>query len=109
MEIDPIEIGVQDAAVKIAENPSIKLIDVREESECAFCCLEGSTRLTEDLAEKMISSWSRDEDIIFYCHHGGHSRAAAEYFYQQGFLRVRNMTGGIDAWSQFIDSKIPRY
>ena len=47
--------------------------------------------------------------LVFHCHHGGRSQRAAEYFRDQGFRNVHNLVGGIDAWSQEIDSSVPRY
>ena len=43
------------------------------------------------------------------CHLGGRSAMVADYLSQQGFTTVRNLTGGIDAWSQAVDSSVPRY
>jgi monothiol glutaredoxin len=37
------------------------------------------------------------------------SRSAAEHYLQKGFKNLYNLTGGIDAWSQQIDPKVPRY
>jgi monothiol glutaredoxin len=37
------------------------------------------------------------------------SQRAAERFVALGFREVFNLTGGIDAWSQEIDSSVPRY
>jgi adenylyltransferase/sulfurtransferase len=32
-----------------------------------------------------------------------------EFLYDKGFSNVRNLVGGIDAWSVKIDPKVPRY
>lgn len=47
--------------------------------------------------------------MVFHCHHGGRSQAAAERFLAQGFQKVYNVRGGIDAWSQTVDPSVPRY
>jgi monothiol glutaredoxin len=52
---------------------------------------------------------ARDAPIAFHCHHGSRSRAAAEQLLQQGFKRVYNLRGGIDAWSVTVDPSVPRY
>ena len=52
---------------------------------------------------------SRTRPLVFYCHHGMRSRAAAERFAKDGCKRVYNLEGGIDAWSREIDPKVPRY
>jgi rhodanese-related sulfurtransferase len=42
------------------------------------------------------------------CHHGVRSMNAAHYLAQQGFERLANITGGIDAWAR-QDAAIGRY
>ena len=42
----------------------------------------------------------RDTPLVFHCHHGGRSQQAAEYFLDQGFTRVANLRGGIEAWQR---------
>ncbi len=106
---DPIEMTVIEARDQLEIHPETPLIDVREDFEREICSLPKSQQLTEALAETMLADWDREQMIIFQCHHGGRSRAAAEYFKQQGFNQVRNLTGGIDAWSVHIDSALPRY
>lgn len=106
---DPIEISVSDVHKMLENNPQLKLIDVREDFELEICKLPQSQQLTEEFAEALLKEAEPDRLLIFYCHHGGRSRAAAEYFQQQGFRNVRNMTGGIDAWALDIDPSIARY
>ena len=99
---------MQEVAARLTQHPETPLVDVREAHEREICQLPNSQQLTESLAEEIVSHWDPDTEIIFYCHHGGRSRAAAEYFQQKGFT-VRNMTGGIDAWSLRIDREVARY
>jgi monothiol glutaredoxin len=47
--------------------------------------------------------------LVFHCHHGERSRAAAHHFVQQGFTNVYNVTDGIDGWSLNVDPSVRRY
>lgn len=47
--------------------------------------------------------------VACLCHHGGRSQRVAMFLAQQGFAKVANIAGGIDAWSQERDSSVPRY
>jgi adenylyltransferase/sulfurtransferase len=40
---------------------------------------------------------------------GGRSSQAVDFLRQQGFKNVRNLTGGINAWSEKVDPKVPKY
>jgi rhodanese-related sulfurtransferase len=46
---------------------------------------------------------------LIHCHHGGRSGNATEFLLRNGYTDVTNVAGGIDAWSQEIDSSIRRY
>jgi rhodanese-related sulfurtransferase len=47
--------------------------------------------------------------VACLCHHGGRSQRVAMYLAQQGFGKVANIAGGIDAWSLERDPAVPRY
>ena len=84
------------------------LYDVRGADERAIACIPTAKPLDEHTA-KEIEQLPPDTMLIFHCHHGGRSQQAAEYFRQQGFTNVYNVSGGIDAWSQQVDSSVARY
>lgn len=84
------------------------LIDVRTEEERALAKIEGSILLNQE-GHDHIMSLDRDATIVFQCHHGIRSQAAAEYFLEAGFENLFNLRGGIDAWSQQVDPSVPRY
>ena len=64
---------------------------------------------TQDLVEEMMASWPKDAPIVTYCHKGMRSLEAASYLIGHGFTNVRTLRGGVDAWSEEIDSSIARY
>ena len=43
------------------------------------------------------------------CHTGRRSLRALEYLRGRGFTRLKNLTGGIEAWSREVDPSVPRY
>lgn len=47
--------------------------------------------------------------IACLCHHGGRSMQVALFLPRQGFKRLANVDGGIDAWSLECDRSVPRY
>jgi len=87
-----------------------RLIDVREQNEHAYARIEGAELLPLSRAQQWIATLSPDEDLVFFCHHGGRSQQVASYLaYQCGFTNVANMIGGIEDWSRRIDPTVPRY
>ncbi|MEX2482663.1 MAG: Grx4 family monothiol glutaredoxin [Gammaproteobacteria bacterium] len=94
-------------ALRDAGEP-VHLYDVREQAEVDIARIDGAKRLDE-AAVAEIDGLARDALLVFHCHSGVRSQAAAEYFRGQGFRNVYNLAGGIDAWSQEIDTSVPRY
>jgi monothiol glutaredoxin len=86
----------------------LELIDVRTDEERAIAKIDGS-RLLDDEGQQYVLGLDRGTPLVFQCHHGIRSQAAAEYCVSQGFRNVYNLKGGIDAWSQLVDPSVPRY
>ena len=86
-----------------------ELVDVRTEEERAIAKIEGSRLLNEE-GHNYLLTLDRNRTIMFHCHHGIRSQAAAEYFLREhGFRSIYNVGGGIDAWSEIVDPSVPRY
>ena len=51
----------------------------------------------------------KDTKMVFFCHTGERSLDVASYFIGHGFTQVYSMRGGIDAWSDDVDSGVPKY
>jgi monothiol glutaredoxin len=89
------------------EGEEILLVDVRTDAERATADIEGSLPWVE--FESRLMSADRMSKVVFFCHHGGRSQRAAVELLALGFVDVHNLAGGINAWSQEIDSSVPRY
>ncbi len=90
------------------EGKSFELFDVRTPAEREKAHIEGA-RLLDDEAVAYIESLDKGQTVVFHCHHGMRSLRAAQRALEMGFTDVYNLVGGIDAWSQQVDSDVPRY
>ena len=86
----------------------VELFDVRPDEERAIASIPAAKKLDARSQERVLSL-PKDTPIAFHCHHGGRSRAAAEALLREGFTRVYNLEGGVDAWSMEIDPTVARY
>jgi monothiol glutaredoxin len=93
---------------RMDQGARFELFDVRTPKERAIASIQGAI-LLDEAAQKRLEELPRDTPLVFHCHHGGRSQAAAEHFLGKGFTDVSNLRGGIDAWSQGVDPKVPRY
>lgn len=87
------------------------LLDVREPDEFATASIEGTLQIPMRTVPSRLADLEphRGERIVVHCHHGGRSARVAQWLREQGFEKVQNMAGGIEAWSQQVDPSVPRY
>ena len=102
------EISVQELEALRNANADFFLLDVRNPDEYALCNLGGHLIPFNELPAR-ITELNPDQQIIIHCHAGGRSRRAVEFLMQQGFSNVFNLRGGITAWANEIDPKMPKY
>lgn len=101
------EITVTELAEKLASG-QITLVDVRDADERAQSSIAAAQPLNDD-SMQTLNKLPHDTELAFICHYGKSSLGAAEHFRKQGFTHVYNVKGGMEAWSQEVDSTIPRY
>ncbi|MDP5238390.1 rhodanese-like domain-containing protein [Uliginosibacterium sp. 31-16] len=89
--------------------PAPLLLDVREPWEHEFCALEGAVLVPLAYVPAQSATLDREREIVCICHHGVRSQRAAAYLAQQGFEKVYNLSGGVDAWARQIDPSMPTY
>jgi monothiol glutaredoxin len=102
------QISAEVLKAMIDEGKRFELVDVRTPEERAIALLPQSRLLDREYHDDLLTR-DRSTPLVFQCHHGVRSQAAAEYFRQQGFTELFNLIGGIDAWSVSIDPDVPRY
>jgi rhodanese-related sulfurtransferase len=91
------------------KTPTLKVLDVREDWEMKLCRLARSEPMSTTILDQILTEWPKDKPILLFCHFGIRSLDAATFLVDRGFTEIYILKGGIDAWSQEIDPKIPRY
>lgn len=74
------------------------LIDVREPHEHAVASIEGARLIPLGTLQENLSTLPRDREILVHCKSGMRSAKAVQLLLDHGFTRVKNVSGGIDAW-----------
>ncbi|KXZ53644.1 hypothetical protein GPECTOR_6g561 [Gonium pectorale] len=107
------------SASELAEmlsNPALRedvqLLDVREEWEWQTARIPGFTLLPLSTfsawAGDITSRLNTERETVVLCHHGVRSMQMAQFLVGNGFTNVKNVTGGIDAYSR-VDPSVPFY
>ena len=103
-DIEPAEVKA-----KMDRHDSFVLIDVREPHEYQICTIPGARLIPLGELPKRVHELSSAGEIIAHCKSGARSAKAVEFLKQAGFRKVRNMKGGIIAWSEKVDPSVPKY
>ena len=104
-----IEITPKEVAERRARGEPVRLLDIRTREEWDAVHLDGAEFVNQDLVQSLMGKAPRDVLLVFYDHDGSASLDAAAYFAGHGFTNAKYLRGGIDAWSQEVDAKVPRY
>jgi len=108
-EVDS-RVQVEPTAVKgwLDAGEDFSFIDVRTPEEWDQARIAQAELLDYNQSEKYMGL-PKDRKIVFSCHSGIRSLDVASYFIGHGFTEVYSMRGGISAWSDEIDSTVPKY
>ena len=112
-EDDEMEIGVEQVKQMLDNKHRFRLVDVREPSEYDICKIGGAILIPlGDIEAKdpaKLNGLKPDEEIVLHCKAGVRSMKAAKALQEMGFKNLKSMRGGINEWSEKIDSSVPLY
>lgn len=94
---------------KLDSKENLILLDVREKWEYSMVNLPNSVLIPLRDLRTGISKLDKNKTTVVLCHTGERSSYAARYLIQKGFKDVKNLEGGINAWSTRIDISLKRY
>jgi len=110
VHIDEIDVEDVDEAIKAGKVPAeIDLLDIREPFEAKIAQIPHSRQISLQEFSKRMHELDSAREIWLYCKDGARSGKAWKMLYDAGFRKIKNVAGGIDAWSEEIDPNTPRY
>jgi adenylyltransferase/sulfurtransferase len=110
-EEKPMEGDIEPTEVKskIDRGDRFVLIDVREPHEYQICNIPQAKLIPLGDLPKRVNELDSADEIVAHCKSGMRSAKAVDFLKQAGFKKVRNMKGGILAWSDKVDPSVPKY
>ena len=103
------EIEVTAVKEKLDRGDKFVLIDVREPHEYQICHIPAAKLIPLGEIGKRLGELDPEADIVIHCKSGMRSARACGILKAAGFKHVRNMKGGILAWSDQVDPSVPKY
>jgi adenylyltransferase/sulfurtransferase len=102
------EIQPEELKRRLDAGEDIFVLDVREPHEYQICNLNGHLIPLGDLPKRM-SELDSSREIVAHCRSGVRSGKAVDFLRQAGFRKVKNLAGGILAWADKVDPRMPKY
>lgn len=102
------DMTVEELKRRLDAGDNLFVLDVREPHEYQICNIGGTLIPLNDLP-KRVSELDSSREIVVHCKMGGRSAKAADFLRQSGFSKVHNLAGGINAWAERVDPKVPKY
>jgi sulfur-carrier protein adenylyltransferase/sulfurtransferase len=102
------DMQVEELKRRLDAGENLFILDVREPHEYQICNLSGHLIPLNDLPNR-VNELDSSREIVAHCKMGGRSAKAVAFLQQAGFKKVHNLAGGITAWSERVDPKVPKY
>jgi adenylyltransferase/sulfurtransferase len=111
MEEEIPEITVTELKERLDRGDRLTIIDVREPHEWEIGNLgpQGARLIPLASVPERLAEIDPSEEIVLHCRSGARSGRALEFLRGQGYEKLWNLKGGILAWSDQVDSSIPKY
>lgn len=104
------EISATDLKRRLDAGENIQLIDVRQPEEWAFAKIEGAKLIPLGEIMRRMGEIDENRETVLHCKVGMRSARAVEALQRAGFKGdLKNLKGGITAWSNEVDPKVPKY
>src|SRR5580698_7073752 len=109
----PVEAGIPEIQVeelkrRLDAGEDLFVLDVREPHEYQICHINGHLIPLGDLPRR-VNELDSSREIVAHCRSGVSSAKAVAFLQQAGFKKVHNLAGGILAWADRVDPRMPKY
>ena len=104
-----MEISVGELRDMMEQGNKPFLLDIREPHEREICKLDDDAHIPMSQVPQRVEELSEQQEIIVYCRSGQRSYQVTHFLMNQGFQNVKNLAGGILAWSDEVDPSVQKY
>jgi adenylyltransferase/sulfurtransferase len=103
------EISAKELAAKLADDPALILVDVREPHEYAIARIPRATLVPLGTIPERLHQFDTADEIVLHCKSGKRSAEALQLMKKAGFKKLKNLKGGIIAWANDVDPTVAVY
>jgi len=103
-------ISPRDLAARLnAPGPGPALLDIREKWEWDIARIDGATRITPENNPQVLGALEPGAEIVLIDWKQDRGPSFQRWLAQRGYGNVKCLEGGIDAWSEQVDTRLSRY
>jgi adenylyltransferase/sulfurtransferase len=102
------EIKPEELKRRLDAKEDIFVLDVREPHEYQIVNIKGHLIPLGELPQR-VHELDSSREIVVHCKSGARSAKAVDFLRKSGFKHATNLTGGILAWADRIDTTLPKY
>ena len=102
------EITPRELKARLDRGDDLYILDVREAHEYQICHIHGNLIPLGELSRR-AHELDSSREIVAHCRSGKRSAEAVQFLQKAGFRKIWNLKGGILAWSDEVDSSVPKY
>jgi adenylyltransferase/sulfurtransferase len=102
--VNQTDITPQELSQQLAGGADVVLVDVREPYEWNAGHIDGALHIPMNQVPQRLAEIPKDRDVVMICRSGGRSGHVQQHLLQQqGYTRVKNLTGGMQGWAREVD------
>jgi molybdopterin/thiamine biosynthesis adenylyltransferase/rhodanese-related sulfurtransferase len=102
------EITATDLKARQDRGDKVFILDVREPHEYQICNLNGKLIPLGELPRR-VNELDSSVEMVVHCRSGKRSADAIHFLQTAGFKKLWNLKGGVLAWADEVDPRMPKY
>jgi sulfur-carrier protein adenylyltransferase/sulfurtransferase len=103
-----LEISATELKARQDRGDNLFVLDVREPHEYQICNLNGKLIPLGELTRR-VNELDSSAEMVVHCRSGKRSADAIRFLQTAGFKKLWNLKGGILAWADEVDPRMPKY
>ena len=103
------ETTVEQVKARLDRGDDFDILDVRNPEEWQICHVEGAMLIPLGELPSRVHELDPARELVVHCKSGARSAKAVAFLRDAGFLRIKNVRGGITEWATKVDPSLPTY
>jgi len=91
------------------QSERLVLLDIREQWECDIAKIDSALHITSENSQEVVSNIAKGKEVVLIDWKEERAPSFQKWMMGFGFINVKTLEGGIDAWVEKVNPKLSRY